>query len=325
MNTTSSISVPNFRQIRSFLALAKHLSFTRAAEELGISQPTLTVQIHQLEEMLSVTLFDRNRRQVRLTHVGRDLLQPLEQLLVDLEAVMNFSSDHAKLKSGTIRIASLPSVASILLPKAIRAFNSEYPGILVQAYDIDAEQVVEMVKLEQADFGIGAKMLPDKDITVDDFLTDQLCVYFPDGHPLQTKKKHKIELSECVDYPLIMSERNGSVRKLVERAIIDEGLDVTIAQEINTIPTALGMVRCGLGVAILPYSAVLNGSMQGIDFLPMASPHLHREIGIMRKASKRLSPAAEHFLNVLLVVSKEDEIFKENAKSAVWLSERITS
>jgi Transcriptional regulator len=312
VNTPSSTGIPNFRQIRSFLALAKHLSFTRAAEELGISQPTLTVQIHQLEEILSVVLFDRNRRQVRLTEVGKNLLQPLEQLLTDLEAVLNFSSDHAQLKSGTIRIACLPSVAASLLPKAIRAFNQQYPGINIQIYDIDAEAIIEMVKLEQVDFGVGMTLLPDRDITIDSFLSDYLCVYYPEGHPLQIKKHRKIRLKDCAQYPLILTSRNGSIRKVLEHALMDEEIEINIASEANYMSTALAMVRENLGITILPASATLNGSMEGIDFAPIDSPHLHREIGITRKQSKRLSPAAESFLLTLKHEAEQDRLFNES-------------
>ncbi len=310
---TSSFAVPNFRQIRSFLALARLLSFTRAAEELGISQPTLTVQIHQLEEMLSVILFDRNRRQVRLTDIGRNLLQPFEQLLADLEAVRNFTSDHSQLRNGTIRLAALPSLASSLLPKAIHAFTETHPGVTVHVQDVDVDQIIQMLKLEQLDFGIGMKLLPDKDITTDAFLADQLCVFFPEGHPLQAKKNRKIELEDCLAYPLILTSRGGSTRMLVERALVGETQEVTVAQEVNHMSTALGLVQNGMGISILPASAVANGSMSGLDFAPIASPHLHRKIGIMRKTSRQLSPAASRFLEVLANVARENPIFKTDA------------
>ncbi|MEN3930206.1 LysR family transcriptional regulator [Microvirga sp. W0021] len=310
MNTTTSI--PNFRQIKSFLALARHLSFTRAAEELGISQPTLTVQIHQLEETLSVILFDRNRRQVRLTDVGRNLLEPLEQLLTDLDAVMNFSNDRAQLRSGTVRIAAMPSISSSLIPKTIRIFQEKYPGVSVQIYDIDAEQIIEMVKLEQVDFGVGMKVLPDREIIIDEFLTEQLCVFFPEDHPLQSKKSGKITLKDCTEFPLILTNRSSSLRKMIDRELIESGLEVQIAQEANFMATALAMTRANIGITILPNSAIGNGSTKGLDYAPVHSPHLYRKIGIVQKQNKRLSPSASYFLKDLNAVAQENKMFTEN-------------
>jgi len=307
---------PNFRQIRSFLALAKHLSFTRAAEELHISQPTLTVQIHQLEEMLSVVLFDRNRRQVRLTAAGESLIQPLEQLLIDLEAVMSLSSNHASLKSGNIRVAALPSIAASLLPAAIRIFKKDYPGISVHVHDVVAENIVALVKAEQVDFGIGMRLTPDKDTKVDDFITDRLCVFFPVGHPLEAKKPH-ITLKDCAQYPLILTGRNSSVRNLLERSLMEEHLEIQVANESNYISTALGMARAGLGITILPASAVDNGCMTNLDFAEIVSPQLPRQIGIISRTSRNLSPAAKSFIATLRLTAGTHDRFREIAFASV--------
>lgn len=316
MISPANNGTPNFRQIRSFLALAKHLSFTRAAEELHISQPTLTVQIHQLEEMLSVALFDRNRRQVRLTTAGESLIQPLEQLLFDLEAVMSMSSDHASLKSGNVRVASLPSIAGSLLPSAVKAFKEQHPGINLHIHDAVAEDIVSLVKAEQVDFGIGMRMTPDKDTRVEEFIVDKLCVFFPVGHPLAAKKPH-ISLKDCTQYPFILTGRNSSVRNLLERSLTEEQLEIQVVNESNYMSTALGMARAGLGVAILPASAADNGSMTELDFAEIVSPSLPRQIGIIFKSSRSLSPAAENFLAALRLTAKTYERFREIALASI--------
>src|SRR5574340_1519850 len=136
------------RHIRAFLAVARLGSFTRAASELHVSQPALTVQIRQLEESLRVRLFDRNKRQVALTQVGRDLLPSLAQVLPDLEAVMSASQDLANLRRGSVSIATLPSVAAGLLPMAIRRFASNYPDVAVHVSDVVAERILQLVKAE---------------------------------------------------------------------------------------------------------------------------------------------------------------------------------
>ena len=290
------------RHIRAFLAVARLGSFTRAASELHVSQPALTVQIRQLEESLKVRLFDRNKRQVVLTQVGKDLLPSLAQVLSDLEAVMSASQDLANLRRGSVSVATLPSVAAGLLPMAIRRFAAGHPDIAVHVSDVVAERILQLVKAEEVDFGIGSRMGPDRDIDIIDFLIDQLCVFFPEGHPLAEREAPV--LREVVAFPLILTARGTSVRTLVDRALEREDLEITLACEANYMSTAVGLVRAGLGVAILPESAVHAAACEGIGMTAIRTTGLTREIGIIRKRDRTLSPAAERFVEVLKEAAK---------------------
>lgn|SRR5574337_892927 len=290
------------RHIRAFLAVARLGSFTRAASELHVSQPALTVQIRQLEESLRVRLFDRNKRQVALTQVGRDLLPSLAQVLTDLEAVMSASQDLANLRRGSVSIATLPSVAAGLLPMAIRRFASNYPDVAVHVSDVVAERILQLVKAEEVDFGIGSRLGPDRDVDVVDFLTDQLCVFFPEDHPLASRPLPI--LRDVVAYPLILTARGTSVRTLVDRALEKEELEITLACETNYMSSAVGLVRAGLGVSILPESAVHAAACEGIRMAAIRTPGLTRKIGIICKRNRSLSPAAESFVAVLKEAAK---------------------
>lgn len=290
------------RHIRAFLAVARLGSFTRAAAELHVSQPALTVQIRQLEESLSVRLFDRNKRQVVLTQVGRDLLPSLAQVLTDLETVMNASQDLANLRRGSVSIATLPSVAAGLLPMAIRHYAANYPDVTVHVSDVVAERILQLVKNEEVDFGIGSRLGADRELDVVDFLTDQLCVFFPEGHPLANRPSPI--LRDIAAYPLILTARGTSVRTLVDRAIEKEELEIVLACETNYMSTAVGLVRAGLGVSILPESAIHAAACEGIQMSAIRTPGLTRKIGIICKRNRSLSPAAESFVEVLKNAAK---------------------
>jgi LysR family transcriptional regulator, carnitine catabolism transcriptional activator len=289
--------IQGLRHIRGFLAVARLGSFTRAAAELHVSQPALTVQIRQLEESLGVALFDRNKRQVHLTPAGRSLLAPLERVLVDMEAAIGVGHDLAGLRRGTVAIATLPSVAAGLLPTALRRFAAAWPGITVQVHDVVAETVVRRVKAEAVDFGIGSRIRADREIEVADLLTDRMCAFVPDDHPLAATRSPS--LREVAAYPLILTHRDSSVRHLVERALEREELAFTLACEANYMSTAVGMVRGGLGVSILPESAVEAASCAGIAVRPIRTAGLTRRIGILTRAGRSLSPAAAAFVAVL--------------------------
>lgn len=291
------------RHIKAFLAVARLGSFTRAAAEVHVSQPALTVQIRQLEESLGLRLFDRNKRQVVLTQAGRDLLPPLQRVLSELEAVMSASHDLAGLRRGSVSVATLPSVAAGLLPIAIRRFAADHPNIDVNVSDVVAERIVQLVKAEEVDFGIGSRVGPDRDVEVVDFLTDRMCAFFPEDHPLASRRP--LLLQDVVAYPLILTARGTSVRRLVEQALEKEELEISLACEANYMSTAVGMVRAGLGVSVLPESAVDAASCEGISVEPIRTAGLTRKIGLIRKANRSLSPAAERFVELLKEVAGE--------------------
>src|SRR6478672_1088987 len=121
--------IHDLRHIRAFLVLARARSFTRAASELHMSQPTLTVQIQQLEGAVGVRLFDRNKRHVALTQAGRDLMGPLERILIDLENIATSTGELLEHRRGLVTVAALPSMAAAVLPRAIKKLSESYPGI----------------------------------------------------------------------------------------------------------------------------------------------------------------------------------------------------
>lgn len=289
------------RHIKAFVAVARLGSFTKAAAEVNVSQPALTVQIRQLEESLGVRLFDRNKRHVVLTQAGRDLLPALQRVLAELDAVMSVSHDLAGLRRGSVSVATLPSVAAGLLPIAIRRFAADHPNIDVKVSDVVAERIIQLVKAEEVDFGIGSRVGPDRDVEVIDFLCDRMCAFFPADHPLNGRRP--LLLKDIVAYPLILTARGTSVRSLVERALEKEGLEISLSCEANYMSTAVGMVRAGLGVSVLPESAVDATSCEGIVVEPIRAAGLVRRIGFIRKAGRSLSPAAERFAALLREVA----------------------
>ncbi|PTW54380.1 LysR family transcriptional regulator [Breoghania corrubedonensis] len=318
--------VPSFRQIQAFLAVATHLKFTRAAEELHISQPALTVQINQLETTLSIKLFNRTKRRVSLTAAGQDLLPLFERISADIDNVMTASSDIYQARRGVVRIATLPSVASRVLPITLASFRETHPNIRVRIRDVVAEKIIEMVKSEEVDFGIGTRLTPDKEIKVENFLTDYICAFYQRGHPIEEAPK-VLKMTDCVPYPLILTQQNSSVRVLFERAMAREGAEVEIAAEANYMSTALGMVRAGLGVAILPMSAIDAGNALGLGYRQIDAPWLNRRVGLIRKASRTLSPVAEHFIKALHDVAESlpNTTFRTTKRSELSLFDGKTT
>jgi DNA-binding transcriptional LysR family regulator len=293
----------NLRQLQTFVTVAQVSSFTRAARLLHLSQPALTKQVRQLEETLGVRLFDRNTRTVELTRIGKELVPAFKELLQEIEAVVTSTKELAAQSRGVVRIAALPSISWAILPTAAARFKELYPGISVVLKDVIAQRLVAMVKAEEVDFGVGSLNVADPEVRFSPLLRDRMIVVFPPGSGLEQKKT--VGLKDLAGLPLVLMESGSSVLKLVDRAFESIGEIARPAYEATYMSTAAGMVKAGLGIAILPSSAFEMGELTGLGVRPISHPELTREIGTIEKTGRSLSPAAESFLKALKVVCKE--------------------
>jgi DNA-binding transcriptional LysR family regulator len=295
----------NLRQLQTFVTVARLNSFTGAARLLHLSQPALTKQVRQLEETLGVRLFDRNTRSVELTRIGQELAPVVNQLLREIEAVVVNTKELAEKSRGVVRIAALPSISSTFLPTVIARFKEQYPGVSVVLKDVIAQRLAALVKAEEVDFGVGSLNVADPEVSFSLLLSDRMIVVFPPGSELEKKKT--VSLLELAKLPLVLTESGSSVRKLVDQAFESVGKFAKPAFEATYMSTAAGMVRAGLGVAILPASAFEMGELAGLCTRPIKSAALTRAIGVIEKTGRSLSPAADSFLNVMKAVCKESK------------------
>ncbi len=194
---------PSTRQVVVFLAVARHLKFLAAAEELNMSQPAVTAQIGELERNLGLHLFHRTKREVALTPEGRDLLPGMARIAETLEAIVEASEELGTGRRGKVRIAALPSVAASILPGSIAGFRAARPGIRIAVADVVAEDILAMVKAGEADFGIGPRTSADHAVAGEPFMTDELCAFLPGDHPLA--REEAPSLRRCAGFPQIVT------------------------------------------------------------------------------------------------------------------------
>jgi DNA-binding transcriptional LysR family regulator len=287
----------NLRHLEAFVAIATAGNFTRASQSLNISQPTLTVQIKQLEETIGVRLLDRNTRNVKLTRIGQQLAPVIERVLRDIETVVHHAHDMALGIRGTVTVAALPSVCSTILPRIIALFRAEQPGISVALKDAPAQRVLAMVKNGEADFGIGSFSDADAGIQITPLFTDHLKVVLPRSSPLASKRA--IQLKQLVNFPLILMDRQSSVRLLVDSAFARIGSYPTPAYEPTYMSSAVGMVKAGLGIAFLPSSTLEMSELSGLVARRIDNPGLTRRIVAIQRSESASTPPAASFLKVL--------------------------
>ena len=288
----------NLRHLEAFVRVAAVGNFTRAAQSLHISQPALTVQIRQLEEIMGVRLVDRNTRTVRLTKIGQELAPMVQRLLHELEIAVTHAHEMAAGVRGVVSIAALPSTCAVLLPRIIAAYRKDHPGITISVRDVVAQKVVAMVRNDEVDFGIGSFGDLGSAFEITPLFTDRLRVVFPATLPLA--RKRKIDLKDLVDYPLILMDSQSSVRMTVDRAFDSIGHLATPAYQARYMSSAVGMAKAGLGVAFLPTSTLEVSELTGLTSRVVDHPSLTRNIVAIRKTSRPLSLAAGNFLNVVV-------------------------
>jgi LysR family transcriptional regulator, carnitine catabolism transcriptional activator len=286
------------RELEAFLGVARLGNFTRAARSLNMSQPALTVRIRHLEDALGVRLLDRTTRSVALTQVGREFLPVVERVLGEIDAVAVNARELAGKRRGLVTVAALPSIASTLLPATVAAFKTRHPGITVRLRDAVAQRVIGLVKSGEADFGIGSPTARDPELRVSHLMDDPVCVALPPGHPLA--RRDRIRLEDLLKSPLILMDREYSVRALIERAFQSIGRTVAPAYEASYVPTALGLVKAGLGIAVVARSAAGEAAeLVGLRARPIDHPALVRHIGLIESASRSLSPAAQQLVGAV--------------------------
>jgi len=288
--------LPELRHIEAFLAVARCGNFTRAAADLHVSQPALTVQIRQLESTLGLRLFDRNNRRVSLTQPGRELVAPFEQALLDVRSIVEHAQGVAAHRRGVVTVACLPSLAAGLLPRAIAELAAHHQGITVRVRDVVADRVVELVKSGEVDFGLGSCGRVDRELTDQPLLADRLAAFVQKNHRLAGKRH--VALRDVAGYPLILTGKDSSVRELVDRTLRQERLAVSVAHEATYMTTALGMAAAGLGVAILPEAAITSAPAT-VCRADIRNPVLTRRIGIITMAVRTLPPAAQKLVEIL--------------------------
>lgn len=286
----------NLRHLRAFRAVAHHGRFTRAADAIGLSQPALSALVAQLEEDLGVKLVHRTTRAVDLTAIGREFLVACERILADVEGAIGDARDYAQLRRGKLRVAALPSVSRILLPATLRAFRDLHPGVMISVVDVLGDPLLEQLLSGQVDLGIGYAEASDE-LRAERLLTDQLAAVGPDD--AFDSLAQQISWAELAQHDIIAMSHGTTVRRVMEDGARRADVALRVVLESQQMPTAIAYARAGLGIAVLPTTALAPGEEQGVRSVPIVAPVIERRLSLLSRRPQALSPAAEAFAALL--------------------------
>lgn len=281
------------RQLRAFEVIARHGSFSRAAEEMLLTQPALSIQMKKIADEIGLPLFDTSTRKVRLTEVG-EALRVLSAEVADSLARFEQTIDHLKgLTRGRLRLAAVTS-AEYCLPRLLGPFCADHPGIDVELLVANREEVLDRLRRGEDDLSVFGQ--PPDDMAVESvaFLENPLVVVAPDGHPLAGRP---LTLAEVAAGPLLMRERGSGTRMAVERRLAERGLTPRIRMELGSTEAIKQAVLGGLGLAVVPRLALATSV--GLTELAVEGFPLMRHWYLVWPAGKPLSLAARALVGVL--------------------------
>src|SRR5258706_3056867 len=269
-------------QVEGFLEVARRGSVSRAAEALFITQPTLTARLHGLERELGTPLFLRTPHGMRLTDAGRAWIPFAERALralVDgrdaLEQVITASAGH-------LMIAAAPAVSTYVLPELLERFVATHPRVEVSVRTGHSEDVVELVVRDEVQLGLG-RTIRHPDLELRPFHTEELVLVCAPDHPFS--KRSAVTLADLGVQRLIMFDRRSSYYEITQGAFLSAGVKLHGLMDLDSIEAAKKMVERGLGVALLPGTAVAREAAGGTLAVVARTdaPPLHHSVVVFRR------------------------------------------
>ena len=285
-------------QLEAYLQVAERRNFSRAAEALGLTQPSVTARIQALERDLGESLFERNGRGVRLTEVGEAFLPHVQRVLKALHDGKDAVQSLRKLELGTLRLGAAPTISTYVLPALLKEFSSRYPGLDVSVRTDYSQQIVQMVLADEVQMGLERGTTHPEVETIPLYSDDVILVTAADD---AFAEQGAVDIKDIATRRLIMFNRGSSYYALVDNALREAGVPVSPAMELDNMEATKKMVEEGLGIALLPRVAVAQeidrGELREIEIRKMTMPR--REVALIYRRGRPLSRAAEAFIKLL--------------------------
>ncbi len=285
------------RRLRYFLAVIDEGTITRAAERLHVAQPSLSQAIRAFENELGVQLFHRAGRGVRLSAAGEALVGPARQVLRAMEEARNAIMGVAELRTGTLEIAALATLAVDPMATLIGSFRDRYPGVQVRVFESEsADGVSALVRDGECELGAAHLPLPGGQLTARSLGEQELLFVFPpEAAPASNRPLGARELAET---PLVVSPPGTSTRILLEQALAAVGVTPQIAVQTAAREAVVPLVLAGAGATLLPAPLAREAQRRGA-LVRRARPAITRGVGLVHRDAP-LSAAAARFLALAL-------------------------
>lgn len=290
-------------QLKVFEAAARHGSFTRAAEELFLTQPTVSMQVKQLTKAVGLPLFEQVGKRLYLTEAGKELFTTCRAIFEELAQLEMTVADLKGLKQGQLRLAVI-TTAKYFVPRLLGPFCQRYPGIDIALQVTNHSGILERLTDNLDDLYVMSQVPEHLDVVFQPFLDNPLVVLAPVNHPLAHEKN--ISLSRLAEEPFIMREPGSGTRKAVQQLFATHETTVKVKLELGSNEAIKQAIAGGLGLSVLSrHTLTPDGANSELKVLDVEHFPIHRNWYVVYPNGKQLSVVARTYLEYLLDAAKQ--------------------
>jgi DNA-binding transcriptional LysR family regulator len=286
-------------QLEAFLQVAHHRSFSRAAEALFLTQPSVTARIQSLEREIGERLFERTGRSVTLTDAGYAFMPHAQRAMTAVQEGTDAIEAVRHGDVGSIRIGSSASIATYILPPILKRFKDERPRVHIHLSTGTSEDIIEELISGEVNLAF-CRLTQHPEIDSLHLYNDDLALIVPPNHPFAAKGK--VSMAEAGKEPFLFFERSSSYHTLMYSTFLRLGIVPESVMELDSMETTKHMVEAGLGIAVLPVVSVKRevdtGQLIRVDIREFEQP-AQREVGVHVLRNRALAPPIRDFLRVL--------------------------
>jgi len=285
------------RSLQVFDAVARLKSFTRAAEEIHMTQPAVTFQVRKIEEHFGTRLFDRKHNRIDLTEAGERVDGYCKRILAlhaEMEAtVREFTGDMA----GLMVLGASTTIADYVLPSVLAGFKKRRPEVVVRLLVSNTEGIIRMVEDSEIDLGIVEAPVDNQSLVVRRLRRDYLVVVVPPGHPLA--ERNSVPVQEIIDHPFIAREEGSGTRDVIAGSLAEAGItldDLDVVVELGSPEAIKGAVAAGLGITVISAATLANELQLGTLVAVRLDPQIERPFSFVHRKQRSRVPAVEEFI-----------------------------
>jgi len=285
-------------QLEALVQVARHQSFSKAAEALYLTQPSVTARIQALEKELGEELFERTGRGVRLTDAGQAFLPFAERVLAILQEGRESIEEVRSLQLGSLRLGVAPTICTYVLPKILKAFRSRYPNLEVRIRTGRSEQILDLLLNDEVQVGL-CRSLYHPEVETITLYDDEIILVANPQHPLAAGQG--VTLEELSQQPLILYDRGSGYYALTTSIFREAGIVPRLAMELDYLEATKRMVEEGLGIALVPRVAVERELKLGVltEVTIIDAPPVNRQIGLLYRKRRKPNRAAQALIDFL--------------------------
>jgi DNA-binding transcriptional LysR family regulator len=286
------------RQLAAFCAVVERRSFSQAAEQLGVTQPAVSLQIRSLEKRLGTQLLDRSGRRVEPTEAGNRLYRSAQRLLAMEEQLLADLGDEAEgALAGRLEIGASTGPGGTVLPVVLAEFQQLHPGVHVALAVSDTQHVVEQVARREVELGVVGASRRHRGVVFEPFFHDQVVLAVPRGHRFAGRT---VTLEQLKGEPLVLMQEGAGVRQVIEEELREAGVrlrDLDVRLELGLQESARSAVLAGFGVTFISRSAIEADLAAGtLATARVEGLEPSREISLVRSAGRSETRVAQAFV-----------------------------